>query len=122
MTRDISDADEKTEFLKRSETQLEKLEQLIASLMNISRLETAMISLTKESILLSDLLVDAVNGVYEKARRKSIEISVQETENITLHLDKRPIFRLFLLESYNPSLYLLQSILLYFYCSKKTSL
>lgn len=56
--------------------------------MNISRLETAMISLTKESILLSDLLVDAVNGVYEKARRKSIEISVQETENITLHLDK----------------------------------
>lgn len=88
MYLDASDADEKTEFLKRSETQLEKLEQLIASLMNISRLETAMISLTKESILLSDLLVDAVNGVYEKARRKSIEISVQETENITLHLDK----------------------------------
>ena len=74
MYLDASDADEKTEFLKRSETQLEKLEQLIASLMNISRLETAMISLTKESILLSDLLVDAVNGVYEKARRKSIEI------------------------------------------------
>lgn len=58
MYLDASDADEKTEFLKRSETQLEKLEQLIASLMNISRLETAMISLTKESILLSDLLVD----------------------------------------------------------------
>ena len=38
--------------------------------------------------MLSDLLVDAVNGVYEKPRRKSIEISVQETENITLHLDK----------------------------------
>ena len=88
MYLDASDADEKTEFLKRSETQLEKLEQLIASLMNISRLETAMISLGKESVLLSDLLVDAVNGVYEKARRKSIEISVQETENIALHLDK----------------------------------
>ena len=85
---DASDADEKMEFLKRSETQLEKLEQLIASLMNISRLETAMISLTKEPILLSDLLVDAVNGVYEKARRKNIEISLQETENIALQLDK----------------------------------
>lgn len=82
MYLDASDADEKTEFLKRSETQLEKLEQLIASLMNISRLETAMISLTKESILLSDLLVDAVNGVYEKARRKSIEISVQEISRL----------------------------------------
>lgn len=70
---DASDADEKMEFLKRSEAQLEKLEQLIASLMNISRLETAMISLTKEPILLSDLLVDAVNGVYEKARRKTLK-------------------------------------------------
>ena len=57
---------------------MEKLEQLIASLMNISRLETAMISLTKEPILLSDLLVDAVNGVYEKARRKNIEITHNE--------------------------------------------
>ena len=88
MYLDASDADEKTEFLKRSEAQLEKLEQLIASLMNISRLETAMISLTKEPILLSDLLVDAVNGVYEKARRKNIEISLQKTENIALQLDK----------------------------------
>ena len=69
MYLDASDADEKTEL-------------------NISRLETAMFSMTKVSILLSDLLVDAVNGVYEKARRKSIEISMQETENITLHLDK----------------------------------
>lgn len=49
-TDNPSDADEKMEFLKRSEAQLEKLEQLIASLMNISRLETAMISLTKEPI------------------------------------------------------------------------
>lgn len=88
MYLDASDADEKTEFLKRSEAQLEKLEQLIASLMNISRLETAMISLTKEPISLSDLLVDAVNGVYEKARKKNIEISLQETENIALQLDK----------------------------------
>lgn len=87
-TEVASDADEKMEFLKRSEAQLEKLEQLIASLMNISRLETAMISLTKEPILLSDLLVDAVNGVYEKARRKNIEISLQKTENIALQLDK----------------------------------
>ena len=29
-----------------------------------------------------------VNGVYEKARRKNIEISGQKTENIALQLDK----------------------------------
>ena len=53
-------------------------------------METAMISLTKESILLSDLLVDAVNGVYEKARRKSIELLWMKTEimimNHCMHL------------------------------------
>lgn len=88
MYLDATDLDEKTEFLQRSESQLTKLEQLIASLMNISRLETAMISLTEEPIFLNDLLVDAVNGIYEKARRKNIEISLQETENIALQLDK----------------------------------
>lgn len=88
MYLDATDLDEKMEFLQRSESQLTKLEQLIASLMNISRLETAMISLTEEPIFLNDLLVDAVNGVYEKARRKNIEISLQETENIALQLDK----------------------------------
>ena len=104
MYLDASDADEKTEFLKRSETQLEKLEQLIASLMNISRLETAMISLTKESILLSDLLVDAVNGVYEKARRKSIEAVINDLDkavkysprnsHITISIEKQHFYTL----------------------------
>ena len=44
MYLDAGNTDEKAEFLQRSQTQLVKLEQLISSLMNISRLETAMIS------------------------------------------------------------------------------
>ncbi|WP_418488916.1 sensor histidine kinase, partial [Eisenbergiella porci] len=63
-------------------------EQLISSLMNISRLETAMISLSVQPVFLNDLLVTAVNGIYEKARKKNIEIALQEIENISLQLDE----------------------------------
>ena len=88
MYLDATEPDERAEFLQRSELQLVKLEELIAGLMNISRLETAMISLSARPVFLNDLLVGAVNGVYEKARNKNIEISLQETENISLQLDE----------------------------------
>ena len=88
MYLDAENTDEQTEFLQRSEAQLVKLEQLISSLMNISRLETAMICLSTQPIFLNDLLVIAVNGIYEKARKKNIEISLQETETISLQLDE----------------------------------
>ncbi|MEG2823031.1 MAG: HAMP domain-containing sensor histidine kinase [Lachnospiraceae bacterium] len=88
MYLDAANPDEQAEFLQRSETQLVKLEKLISSLMNISRLEAAMISLVVQPVFLNDLLVNAVNGVYEKARKKNIEISLQETENISLQLDE----------------------------------
>lgn len=88
MYLDAANPGEQAEFLQRSETQLVKLEKLISSLMNISRLEAAMISLVAQPVFLNDLLVNAVNGVYEKARKKNIEISLQETENISLQLDE----------------------------------
>lgn len=88
MYLDAGNTDEKAEFLQRSQTQLVKLEQLISSLMNISRLETAMISLSVQPVFLNDLLVTAVNGIYEKARKKNIEIALQEIENISLQLDE----------------------------------
>ena len=88
MYLDAADPDERAEFLERSESQLIKLEQLISSLMNISRLETAMITLSAEPVLLNDLLVNAVNGIYEKASKKNIEISLQESESISLQLDE----------------------------------
>lgn len=88
MYLDATDPDERAEFLERSESQLTKLELLISSLMNISRLETAMISLTTQPVFLNDLLVSAVNGIYEKASKKNIEISLQESESISLQLDE----------------------------------
>ncbi len=57
---------ERADFLERCAGQLSHLENLITELVNISRLETDMVTLKQEHVLLSDLLADAVNMVYEK--------------------------------------------------------
>lgn len=67
---------ERDDFLTRCSLQMQKMENLVTALVNISRLETSLISLQPESVLLSDLLTDAVNTVYEKALNKNISIEV----------------------------------------------
>ena len=81
--------DEREEFGRRCQFQLEKLEGLIASLLNISRLETAMIRLEPSAVSLTDILVDAINGIYEKAAAKRIRIDTEEFEDIPLFLDRK---------------------------------
>lgn len=68
--------EERGDLLSRCALQIQKLESLVTVLVNISRLETSLISLRPESVLLSDLLTDAVNTVYEKALNKGISIQV----------------------------------------------
>lgn len=71
---------ERNDFLQRCAQQLDRLEKLIAVLVNISRLETALISLRQEKAALSDILTDAVNTVYEKALQKNISIEICESD------------------------------------------
>lgn len=80
---------EKAEFLTRSRMQIEKLKNLTASLVNISRLENKMITLNKEQITLTELLVNAVNTVYHKASAKDIELITEDFDDITLYMDKK---------------------------------
>lgn len=81
--------EEREEFLKRTGLQMEKLESLVASLMQISRLETSLIALCPEPVPLRTLLTDAVNAVYLKAAGKHILIDVGEFEDIELMLDRK---------------------------------
>ena len=79
---------------ERTGFQIQKLESLVTVLVNISRLETSLITLKQETVPLSDLLADAVNTVYEKALQKgiSIEVCTAEQEDVTgtsLFLDRR---------------------------------
>lgn len=94
MCMEAETEEERTGFLQRCALQLQKLENLVTVLVNISRLETSLITLKQESVSLSDLLTDAVNTVYEKALQKSISIEVSSIEQETvsdtsLFLDRR---------------------------------
>ena len=64
---------ERMEFQDRMEQQLHSLEQLIAALVNISRMETGMIELQPEKGRIFDTILDAVNRIWIKAQdRKSV--------------------------------------------------
>ncbi len=73
---DLSAAEQR-EFLERCSIQIVRLEELVAALVNISRMETGMIALKKEEKNLFETLLLAVNRIYPKAEEKEIEIELE---------------------------------------------
>lgn len=72
--------EEREEFEERMAFQIDSLEKLTASLVNISRLESGMISVQLCKGKLFDSILDAVNGVWQKAEEKNIAIELEEGE------------------------------------------
>ena len=89
MAMESSSPSEKEEFLGRCRLQIGKLESLSASLIQISRLESKMITLQPETVSLVELLISAVNTVYPKASEKNMEIITEEFTDEKLCLDKK---------------------------------
>lgn len=81
--------EERREFIQRTKMQMDKLESLAASLVNISRLENRMITLNPEKTALTDILVGAVNTVYHKASGKNIEIVTEDFEDVKVNVDRK---------------------------------
>ena len=73
---DLSAAEQR-EFLERCSIQIVRLEELVAALVNISRMETGMITLKKEEKNLFETLLLAVNRIYPKAEEREIEIELE---------------------------------------------
>lgn len=71
---------ERTEFLERCSGQMARLENLVTELVNISRLETSLITLRQEKVLLSDVLTDAVTAIYEKTLSKNITLELLDPD------------------------------------------
>lgn len=71
---------ERADFLERCSRQMSRLENLVTELVNISRLETSLITLKQEKVLLSDVLTDAVTAVYEKTLPKNITIELLDPD------------------------------------------
>ncbi|MDE7429135.1 MAG: HAMP domain-containing histidine kinase, partial [Lachnospiraceae bacterium] len=85
---------DRSEFLERCALQMNNLESLVTTLVNISRMETYLITLHPEETILSDILMNAVNIIYEKALQKNITIEVDNSEgeeaaSLSLLLDKK---------------------------------
>lgn len=74
--------DERAEFSKRCEEQLVGLTQLVAALVDISRMETGMIAVQKEKGRIFDTLLEAVNRVYLKAEEKQITMELEAEEDL----------------------------------------
>ena len=81
--------EERQEFIQRTKLQMDKLESLAASLVNISRLENSMITLNPEKTDLTDILVGVVNTVYQKASGKNTEIVTEDFEDVEVNVDRK---------------------------------
>ncbi|WP_167957436.1 sensor histidine kinase [Anaerosporobacter faecicola] len=73
---------EREEFLARCNHQLRGLENMLAALLNISRMETGMITIQLEEAPIFSTFVEAMNRVYVKAREKKIELVVEAEEEV----------------------------------------
>ena len=80
--------EEKKEFFEMSNKNINKLHSLIDSLVNISRLEVAMIKLKPEYNNLANTIIRAYNSAYIKAKNKKIDINLGEIkEDIVIKHD-----------------------------------
>lgn len=75
------DEEERMEFLTTNKKSIDKLHNLIDSLVNISRLETSMISIKKENKDIKNTLIKAIDSVRVKASLKNIDIIVNDFES-----------------------------------------
>ncbi len=74
--------EEQKEFVDQCARQLQGLENLTESLVNISRMETGMIQIRREPADILETLVAAVNRMYLKADKKQIAIEFEESEDL----------------------------------------
>lgn len=81
--------EEQQSFLLQGFHEVEKLENLTKSLIQLSRLEANMIQIEKRKESLKKTLLGAVNGVYMKAYDKNISISVNEFDDEQVIQDSR---------------------------------
>jgi len=76
------DKKDRAEFLERCQNQLNHLQQLTSSLVNISRMEQGMIEIKREKALIFETIVSAVGCVYSKAQEKQIEIELLDEKDV----------------------------------------
>lgn len=83
---------ERMEFTSRCRNELDGLEKLLHSLLQISRMEAGMIQIRLKSLPVLNIITAAVNRIYPKASGKEIEMVVdykKEIEKLCVMLDEK---------------------------------
>ncbi|MEG2246678.1 MAG: HAMP domain-containing sensor histidine kinase [Peptostreptococcaceae bacterium] len=83
------DEEDKIEFLQTNEMSINKLHNLIDSLVNISRLEASMINIKKEDKPIKKTLTKAINSVKVKASLKNIKVELEDFEDEIIPHDSK---------------------------------
>lgn len=83
---------ERMEFTGRCRNELDGLEKLLHSLLQISRMEAGMIQIRLKNLPVLNIIMAAVNRIFPKASEKEIEIVVdykKGIENLCVMLDEK---------------------------------
>ena len=89
MMEDETDFNNNKEYLKKMNSQVDKLDFLLQNIVKMSRLETGTIKIQKHNVPLADTLAKAISNVVIKADKKNIKIDVQYDEQLVLKHDKK---------------------------------
>jgi signal transduction histidine kinase len=81
--------DKQREFIQAMSGQLDKLEFLIQAMIKMSRLETGVITLSKNISSIYETLAAALGGIIFSAESKSMQVSVDCPENLTASHDRK---------------------------------
>lgn len=73
--------------LNNMKFQVDKLEWLVKCLIKMSRLENGIISLDEKEVNISEIIANALGGVYLKAEAKDINIDVDYDDSLRLRCD-----------------------------------
>ena len=84
-----TDPEKLQEFLENIQTQTEKLDFLMESMIKMSRLETGIIEIKQEKSNLFSTLGNAVSAIVPKAEQKDITLSVDCGENVSVSHDTK---------------------------------
>lgn len=74
--------EEKEEFEGRCREQINRLEELVIALVNISRMETGMIEIQSKNEYIFNTIISAINRIYPYAEEKHIGISLEALDEL----------------------------------------
>ena len=75
-----TEGEERTRFLEACSRQIKRVEELMEALIQVARLEQGMIHVRPVETSLTEILVEAVNIVYQKAKKKEIWFDTASVE------------------------------------------